>query len=291
MNNLQKLNQVLREFNLDGVPQPLTGGTTQTFRVGDAVVKRIRETSLENNHSPELAAWIAAFSARIPQSGFRLPQPLPTIHQTWITAGGWIATSFLEGRHAAAQDVPACIQAIHALHAALKTVEKHPAMDDNRTAWGYAHRCCWGEKPEGLQPQLRGLVGELYALRKPVKTSTWQLIHGDLNPSNILIATGPAPTPPGKGLSPAILDFTPFWAPPEFALAIFANFAGPRRFDMSVLRYFEGIPGFDQLLVRAAIRMLLVVAALNGLDGWETSEEKWAAEQIIQHVCRRSSGI
>ncbi len=50
---------------------------------------------------------------------------------------------------------------------------------------------------------------------------------------------------------------------------------------MSTLRHFAPIPGFDQLLIRAAIRMLLVVSVLNGLDGWEESEEKWAAEHIV----------
>ena len=40
-------------------------------------------------------------------------------------------------------------------------------------------------------------------------------------------------------------------------------------------------PLLTQLLVRAALRMLLVVSALDGLAGWEESEEKWAAEYVI----------
>jgi hypothetical protein len=30
--------------------------------------------------------------------------------------------------------------------------------------------------------------------------------------------------------------------------------------------------------------MLLVVSVLDGLNGWETCEEKWAAEHIIEFV-------
>jgi hypothetical protein len=83
-------------------------------------------------------------------------------------------------------------------------------------------------------------------------------------------------------LSPAFLDFSPFWGPAEFALAIFANFIGPRQGDVSVLKHFEGIAHFDQLLIRAAIRMLLVMSVINDLDDWETCSEKKAAEMIIR---------
>jgi fructosamine-3-kinase len=93
-------------------------------------------------------------------------------------------------------------------------------MDDNCTPWGYAQRACWGQRPATLPAQLRHLVERLYALRQPVTVLQWQLIHGDLNPENLLIA---------PGFAPAILDFSPFWGSPEFALAIFANFIGPRR--------------------------------------------------------------
>jgi uncharacterized protein (TIGR02569 family) len=268
---------VLAAFNLSGEPSMLPGGTTQTFRVGDAVLKHIHESSLENNHSPALAAWIAGFSASLPQVGFRLAQPLATRDGAFITPDGWTASAYLAGQHAQAADIPACIQAITALHQAIAGIEKHPLMDDNRTAWGFAHRACWGDppydqRPGSIQPQLRPLLDSLYALRQPIPTAAWQLMHGDLNLSNLLVA---------PGQPPAILDFSPFWGPPEFALAIFANFSGPRRRDMAVLRYFENIPHFDQLLLRAAIRMLLVVAALDGLDGWEQAEEKWAAEQVL----------
>ena len=267
--------EVLHQFNLVGDVKILPGGSTANYRVGNVVLKRIRENSLENNHSPELAAWIAGFSSHIVQTGFRLPSTLPTIENTWITETGWVASSFLTGQHAAADDIPGCIQAIIALHLALLQIPAHPRMAGNCTAWGLAHQWCWGEKPANVQIELRPLIDRLYALRQPIVTSPWQLIHADLNPENILVE---------PGLPPAFLDFSPFWAPSEFALAIFANFIGPRRRDMAVLSHFTDVPNFKQLLVRAAIRMLLVVAVLDGLDGWETSEEKWAAEQIIQFV-------
>lgn len=275
MNNPSSLSRLLRQFDLEGEPLLLPGGSTQTFRVGNAVLKQVKETSLENNHSPSLAQWIADFYSRIEPAGFRLPQPLAATDQSWITADGWTASRFVEGRHANVADIPACIEAIRALHAALKPIPKHPLMEDNRTPWGYAHRWCWGDKPAFVQPQLRPLVDQLYALRQPVEGPEWQLIHGDLNPENILIA---------PDLPPAILDFSPFWGPPDFALAIFANFIGPRRGDASVLHHFETIPAFAQLLLRAGIRMLLVMAVINHLEDWETCSEKRAAELIVDYI-------
>jgi hypothetical protein len=123
-----------------------------------------------------------------------------------------------------------------------------------------------------------GAVDRLYALRRPVGGLTDQLVHGDLNPENILVA-------PGR--PPAFLDMSPFWRPVEFALAIFANFIGPRRGDGAVLRRFAGVAHFDQLLVRAGIRMLLVMSELGDLDDWETCPERRAAEIIVRHVARR----
>ena len=260
MNRKHRISQVLREFNLTEHPLLLPGGSTQTFRVGNAVLKRIRETSLENNHSLILIQWIADFSLRLHEDGFRVPKPLPTVDNTWITPDGWTAWTFLEGRHASRADIPECIPAIVAFHKALKPISKHPLMDDNRTPWGKADRWCWGEKPAFVEPKLRSLVDQHYALRQPVDDLEFQLIHADLSPEIILIA---------PGLSHAFLDLSPFWGPPEFALAIFANFSGPRRGDASVLKYFEAIPQFDQLLIRAGIRMLLVMEAVRSdVDSW-----------------------
>jgi hypothetical protein len=240
---------VLRQFNLSGDPVRLPGGSAATFRVGQAVLKRLHDTSLENNHSPLLGQWIAAFAADLRCHGFRLPRPLPTVQHTWITSDGWSAWTFLEGRHATSDDIPACIPAIVALHQALKPLGAHPLLAVNQTPWGQAHRGCWGEKPAHVQPQLRALVDALYGVRQPLAGLAWQLIHGDLNPENILLAPGAAP---------ALLDFAPFWAPPAFALAIFANFIGPRQGDITVLAPCAAMPGFTQLLIRAGIRMLLV---------------------------------
>lgn len=271
---------ILDAFALTGQAQALPGGTTTTFRVGGAVLKRIGPTSLENDHSPELAAWIAEWSARLPQNGFRLAQPLRTRDGAYITPDGWTASAYLAGRHATPVDLPECSAAAAALHRAIAGLPPHPLMALNTTPWGIAQLGCLGQRPPGPSATrwqagragLECLLDALYALRRPIPSAPAQLMHGDLNLENFLIA---------PGLPPAIIDFSPFWGPPELALAILANFSGPRRREPAGLRHFAHIPHFPQFLLRAAIRMLLVVQALDDFDAWDNSTEKYAAEQVI----------
>jgi len=56
---------------------------------------------------------------------------------------------------------------------------------------------------------------------------------------------------------------------------------------VSVLTYFAHIPNFDQLLIRAAIRMLLVMAVIDDLDEWETCSEKRAAELLLEYIASK----
>lgn len=275
MTAIPGLSQVLAEFGLAGKAYPMEGGTARVFRCGDLVFKRIHNTSLENQRSLELIDWIAGFSSALPQAGFRIPLAHPTRQGTWRTTDNWTAWSYLEGRHAVPADIPQIIPAAQAYHRALASLPAHPAMQENPTPWGLADRGCWGEKPSFIQPRLRPLVDALYALRIPLPPFQSQLIHADLNPENILLA---------PGQPPAFLDLSPFWGSPNFALAIFANFIGPRQGDAGCLSYFKAIPHFTQLLVRAGIRMLLVMVAIDSLGDWETCSEKRAAELIVDYA-------
>ncbi|MDP8925045.1 MAG: aminoglycoside phosphotransferase, partial [Chloroflexota bacterium] len=76
----------------------------------------------------------------LPTAGFRLPRSVPTRDGAWLAPDGWIATTYVPGRHATAEDVPACLAAIRALHEALRTVPKHPLLDRNNSVCGHADR-------------------------------------------------------------------------------------------------------------------------------------------------------
>jgi hypothetical protein len=267
--------QVINRFGANATPEKLPGGSVEVSRVGNIVIKHISETSLENNHSPQLAGWIAEFSATLPQDGFRIPKGVPTTDGKWITPEGWTAWTFVEGIHASDADVPQCIEAINKFNQALKDIPKNALLDDSQTHWAKAQKWCLGEKPDYVHPVVKKYVDKLYELRKPVETASDQLTHGDLNPENILVA---------EGLPPAFIDFSPFWGPPELAIAIFANWIGPRKGNIDVLKHFKNVPNFDQMLIRAAIRMLLVMSDGGNLKDWDTLPEKKATELIINQV-------
>jgi hypothetical protein len=114
------LQGVLDTFNIQASPERLSGGSQPTFKVGTVVLKRVKATSLENNHSPELVQWIAAFSHTLKQDGFRFPKALPTKEGQWITQDGWTAWTVVEGRHSTKEDVGGIIEGIIAFHKALE---------------------------------------------------------------------------------------------------------------------------------------------------------------------------
>jgi len=66
---------VRNAFGLEGEAEELSGGSRPCFRIGDVVVKKLHATSLENEHSLELAPWLAAVLSEIDEVGFRLARP------------------------------------------------------------------------------------------------------------------------------------------------------------------------------------------------------------------------
>jgi Ser/Thr protein kinase RdoA (MazF antagonist) len=266
---------VLQTFGLSGEPQRLYGGSVATYRIANAVLKRIHKTSFENQNSLELAPWLAEQLHIISEDGFRISRPIPAQDGRWVLDDGWMAWAFVEGEPVAVDHLPAAIESVRKLHEALRHVPMHPLLEQNETAWGFAQRYCFAGRPSHVHPVLEALVDELYEHWTQIPPLPSQLIHGDLCPGNVLVSS-PRPT--------GFIDFTPFWAPVDFALAMFANWVGPRQGDASVLRYFEDMACFDQLLIRAAIRMLLVVSHSAGVEGWEQSPEKRAAEMVLDYV-------
>jgi Ser/Thr protein kinase RdoA (MazF antagonist) len=240
--------------------------------VGDVVLKRLHQTSLENSSSLEVFTWLAPELHRATERGFRVAKPIPTKRGDWLTLDGWTAWTYVEGRPASAIDVPGCIEAIRAFHEALRNVLEHPLLEANATVFGRADRACWDARPTRVDLRIEPLLDALYGLRHPVDGVSDQLIHGDLNPGNILV---------DPNLPPAFIDVAPFWRPVEFAVGMFANWIGPREGNAAVLNDFRNVTAFDQMLIRAAIRMLLI---MEDLGDWEASSERRAAQIVLTYL-------
>jgi uncharacterized protein (TIGR02569 family) len=253
-------------FAASGSPVLLPGGELRTYRCAGIVLRHENEKEIAD-------AIFAAdvFDAIAPSDEFRVPRPVRAPDGGWIV-DGWSAWTYVEGREAGPADVPAGVRAIEAFHRAIANVPRPPHLARRALIYDRADRGAFGDMPAGVDDRLRPTLARLYALRRPVDGLRDQVIHGDANGANILVA---------PGVPPAIIDFAPYWRPPEFALAVTAYWMGAYRYDPGVFGSFEHLRHFDQLLLRACIRSLLV------MDGFGHAEQLRAYEKSIDAVTGR----
>jgi uncharacterized protein (TIGR02569 family) len=240
---------VARAFDVDRPVVRLPGGEGRTYRAGDVVLRRETDDAA--------AGWTADLFAGIEETGFRVARPIRTRQGGWLAAGEWSAWTFLEGRPATRDDLAQVVPAIDAFHAALAGAPRIASLRASDNPFGRADLGAWDGPPTVSHPRIAALLARLAAVRRPIHDTRDQVIHGDLNPGNILVA---------PGLAPAIIDIAPYWRPAGFAAAVAAFWFGPYNADPSALAHFAHIPHFDQFLVRAATRMLLAKTEFGTFD-------------------------
>ena len=241
----------------------LPGGIDlKTFRSGDVVLRYLGE------NAEEIGNWNAELFDRLNQQGFRVSKPIRTSNGAWVV-NGWVAEQFLEGHAATVIDVPEAIEAVAAFHKALVGTSLPEYRKREQTMWDRADQWTWGKIPEDIDPILYQLASRLAKLRKSVDLPN-QLIHGDLNLNNILVI---------ENLPPAIIDLAPYWRPAEFALAVMAFWVGPYNGNAEILEQFRSVKEFDQMLIRAGLRMILTQRDPQHATGLEEYEK---AVEIIE---------
>lgn len=179
---------VLATFGVEGEPTPLPGGRGRSWRAGVLVLKPL-------DRAPAQLAWEAELFARVEDDGFRIARVRPDV------VDGWMATEFVEGEHRPGR-WREIIGVGRRLHAALAEKPRPDFLDGLTDPWSIGDRVAWGEEP--FPP-----LDDVLAALEPVD-GTPQLVHSDLT-GNVLFH----PT-----LPPAIIDFSPYWRPPEFASAV-----------------------------------------------------------------------
>jgi uncharacterized protein (TIGR02569 family) len=179
---LRPAQDVLDAFGARGEPEPLAGGTGRAWRVGELILKPLDAD----------VAWQHEVLATVEENGFRVERPRVEI------VDGWTAWTYVEGRHERGR-WREIIAAGERFHAALPDL-RPPARDDN--AWDIGDRVAWGELP---YPAVDRLLAALEPVEEPPR-----LMHGDLT-GNVLFH---------GSLPPAIIDFAPYYRPPQYASAI-----------------------------------------------------------------------
>ena len=228
---------VLTEFGASADPTALAGGQATVWRAGSVVLKRL-------DMSLEALEWQAAVLGALSCDGFRVAAPLRS-RGGELVVEGWTGWPFLAGdRTRRWADI---VAAGERFHDALAGVEYPAALRDARTdPWARADRIAWGELPAGelaAIPEVARLIGA----KGPLKARD-QLVHGDLS-GNVLFT---------DGLPPAVIDFSPYWRPKDFASAIVAVDAVVwYDADLALLSTVIGSRDGAQLLMRALLFRLL----------------------------------
>ena len=192
------------DFGVLERPEALAGGTGGSWRVGRLVLKHVGTDPV----TAEELRWLGTAAASTDE--VRVAAPVPATDGSWVV-GGWAATAFLEGTPAGPRwaDV---LDAGRALHASWARLPRPSFLDRRRSPWDTGARMAWGEEALVVRGDgLRALVDRLVAAYEPVDERS-QLVHGDLG-GNVLLA---------DGLPPAVIDLSPYWRPPGWALAVVA---------------------------------------------------------------------
>jgi hypothetical protein len=133
-----------------------------------------------------------------------------------------------------------------------------------------SNRVAWSEASVSITPPLRDLYNELLLLRQPLNPpSQSQIIHGDLT-GNVLF-----PSSDTEGLLPAVIDFSPYFRPPEFADAVIVADGLLYHSQGQELVELAGTSEMRlQMLVRAIIFRLVARSELAGEKGEVEEEEE-----------------
>ena len=195
---------VLDSFGLEGAtarPQP--GGQGDAWRAAGVVLKPVDDV--------DAAAWTAQVLADLEERGFRISRPVSAVDGGFVV-DGWTAWSLVEGTHDLTRRWPEVIRTGKKLNEALAGAPRPPFLDRRVDVWAVGDRVAWDAQPFDVHdPGLRALAVRLRRYLRPSSEPS-QLIHGDLS-GNVLFH---------EGLAPAVIDFTPYWRPALFSLAVVA---------------------------------------------------------------------
>ncbi len=201
---------------------------------------------------PVEAAWAAGVFESLRVSGIRVARPIRASDGRWVV-GGWSAQRFVSGRPAARYDD--IVDASFALHEALAGVAAPRFLAERQDIYRWADRLAWGEIDEEAQRLGDGHGARLFeaiaAGRAPVDLPS-QVVHGDLF-GNVLFA-GSAP--------PAVIDFTPYWRPVNYAAAVIVvdavSWGGA---PIELVQRWEHLQQWGQVLRRALLFRLALSLA------------------------------
>ena len=217
--------------------EPLTGDGGRLWRAGHLVLKPVADTAE--------AAWIAQTLDTIEVDAVRLARPLRSSDGRWVVSG-WTAVRHVAGWTQPRHDEMLAVSL--RLHQATASLSRPRFLTHRTHRYAIADRIAWGE----LNREAGALFDEFAGRRQPVGLRS-QIVHGDLF-GDVLFAGG-AP--------PAVIGFSPYWRPPEWAAAVIVVDAlACGGADTGLVDRWAHLPEWPQSLLRALL-FRLAVHALN----------------------------
>jgi uncharacterized protein (TIGR02569 family) len=213
--------EVLSAFGILEAPSLVAGGRGLCYKASNIILKP-SDDDVETQWISELISKLLLRVSPL----YRLPQPRPSITTPGeFVYDGWTATSFVAGEPGPKGHFADIIRASRAFHADVaQLVSNKPLFLGKRSnRWREADLVTWDEKVleevKNLNDELlmyfRPVLDTLWSLKRPIASnSSLQLIHGDVTGNVLFDNESDDP--------PAIIDFTPYWRPAEYAEAIVA---------------------------------------------------------------------
>jgi uncharacterized protein (TIGR02569 family) len=261
--------EVLQAFGATETPVQLPGGQGQSFRCGSLVLKPAADDEETN--------WIAWFYLAAPRDGFRLPVPVRS-RSGDLVYHGWQAWEALEGQAESGRWLET-IGLCQRFHRAIAHLPR-PAYFDRRPQipWVVADQVAWDECLYEHHPRIAPVVEQLRRVLHPMDVTN-QLIHGDFG-GNVLFSDGPPP---------AIIDFSPYWRPLEFAVGVVvADAIVWEGAGLDLIEAGSQFRDFDQYLARAELRRIIELDTLNRFYAWDILDEIEAHLPLVRAIIERS---
>ena len=259
---------VLHAFGATEKPMHIAGGQGQNHRSGDIILKPAKDD--------EETIWVAEFYLIVDCDGFRLPKPIRSRSGGFVY-DGWQAWEYTEGQHKRGrwrEKIEVCVQ----FHQAIADFPQ-PTYFDRRdqNPWVIADKVAWGEMEIEHHPRIAPSVEQLRRCLRAVDEKS-QLIHGDFG-GNILFSDESVP---------AVIDFSPYWRPVEFAIGVvIADAIVWEGADESLMKAGEQFNDFNQHLARAELRRIIELETLHQMYGWEMLEQIEAHLALIRAISKR----
>lgn len=259
---------VLAAFGTSGEPVALPGGKGGTWRIGDLVVKPVENLAE--------TLWRAEVLTDLPDAAqFRIARPVRATDGARVVQN-WEASQLVAG-HPDVSRPDDVLRAGVAFHETIANLARPDFLDFRDDPWSVGDRVAWEELPvDGCSTALN-LLQPLVASRLPVDLAP-QLVHGDLL-GNVLFA---------EGLSPAIIDWSPYWRPASWAAAVaVVNALCWFGASAQLTERWSHLPAWGQMLIRALIYRIATDEAALGLPGW-TAERVAAYRPVVDLAVARS---